>query len=236
LTLLRTDTFEATDESVQMYIPPSGTTLLHVKLWGAGGGGGGATSAPTLGVNEVSVGSGGGAGAYAEGYFTTILGSYPFQLAVGGAGGIGVNGNSANPSFFSSVGELQASGGQMGLTSVSGTAVSVSGGLGGTATGSAASATVTGGAGTAGYGSALTNGTICWVSAGHGGMAGSGSGISKRATITGFISALNGEDVLSFGGGGSGGVSLSGSTTGSGSVGSGSDGANSHMIVFAYGL
>jgi serine/threonine protein kinase len=124
VTLLRTDTFEASDESIETYVPPSGTTLLHVRLWGAGGGGGGATSVPGTSANRGSIGAGGGAGGYAEGYFTTILLSYSFQLAVGGAGGVGANGATANASFFSSALELQASGGQGGLASISGTAVS----------------------------------------------------------------------------------------------------------------
>jgi hypothetical protein len=243
LTLLRTDTFEASDESTETYTPPVGTTLLHVRLYGAGGGGGGALAFPVnnpdLGnVSTVSMGGGGGAGGYEEGYFTTILPSYIYQLARGGSGGVGANGTAGNPSFFGPANELLTNGGAGGLLGVANISTSGSGGAGGTTAGTFATVQVTGGAGNCGYGfwnEGIGSLDPKFSIAGTGGLVGGGSGIAQSATVM-QTAALNGLRIASVGGGGSGGSATSFNTPQLNTTARGSDGGNACLIIYAYGF
>ena len=91
------------------YTPTLGTRKIKVRLCGGGAAGGGATV--TTGA-QVSFGSGGSSGSYAEGYFTGISG--PLAVVVG-AGGNGVPGANGQPGGATSLGSLiSANGGSAG--------------------------------------------------------------------------------------------------------------------------
>ena len=91
------------------YTPPPNANSLHVYLFGAGGGGAGAGA-----VTSSGAGGGGGGGGYVENwYYGSLLSSYSYTVAKGGAGGIaGANGTPANASNF---GSLVAGGGGGGV-------------------------------------------------------------------------------------------------------------------------
>jgi len=82
------------------WTPSQGTKSFRVRLIGGGAGGGGATATS---ATQVSYGSGGSSGSYAEGYFTSVPASA--QVIVG-AGGSGVTGQNGTAGGSSSVGSL----------------------------------------------------------------------------------------------------------------------------------
>ncbi|MDN8111237.1 hypothetical protein QZN21_07265 [Burkholderia vietnamiensis] len=82
------------------YTPSSGTKSVRVRVQGGGGSGGGCAA---TGSGQVSIGSGGIAGAYAEGYFTSGFSGVTVTV---GAGGAGVAGQASSNGGSSSFGSL----------------------------------------------------------------------------------------------------------------------------------
>lgn len=91
------------------YTPTPGTTSVVVEACGGGGGGGGV---PATGGSFVSVGSGGGAGAYAKSRYTSGFSGVTVTIgAAGVAGAIGGNGGNGGVTSF---GALMTVGGGLG--------------------------------------------------------------------------------------------------------------------------
>lgn len=86
-----------------------GTKAIRIRLVSGGGAGGGATA---TNASQISAGTGGCSGSYAEGYYTTVPATATVTV---GLGGIGVQGTTGGNGGSSSVGSL----------------ISVSGGTGG---------------------------------------------------------------------------------------------------------
>ncbi|CAB5279527.1 putative exported phage protein [Burkholderia multivorans] len=81
------------------YTPTPGTTAVYVRVQGGGGSGGGA---PATGASQISIGSGGQAGAYAESWITSGFSGAAVTVGAGGAGIAGFGGNNGGASSFGS--------------------------------------------------------------------------------------------------------------------------------------
>ncbi|MBU9539449.1 hypothetical protein KTE58_23980 [Burkholderia multivorans] len=81
------------------YTPTPGTTAVYVRVQGGGGSGGGA---PATGASQISIGSGGQAGAYAESWITSGFSGAAVTVGAGGAGIAGFGGNNGGTSSFGS--------------------------------------------------------------------------------------------------------------------------------------
>jgi len=86
--------------STGTYTPTTGTAAVYVKVQAGGGAGGGT---PTTSTGQAAAGSGGTAGAYGEGYYTS--GFSGVTVTVGG-GGSGVSGSAGGAGSASSFGAL----------------------------------------------------------------------------------------------------------------------------------
>jgi hypothetical protein len=193
------------------YTPTSGMEYCIIEVVGGGGGGGGTVS--TSGT--AASGGGGGGGGYARKKFTAAQIGASQAITIGAAGTAGTD---------------VANGGTGGTTSV-GALISATGGAGGASCTTAAIAvTFSGGAGGAGAsGDFQTNGMPglpgTGVNIGGTGFAASGAGGSSffgGGAVGISLSASNqtvGTTALSYGGGGSGGVSLLGGTAINGGAG-----------------
>lgn len=151
--LIKRDIFQAGEQDlVDTYSVPEETSLLHVRIWGAGGGGGGVRFTQTGSIEHQYVAAGGGgAGAYGETYIFSPSASYSFVLGAGGHGGDpGENGEDGGASYFSSVEEMFIDGGKGGLTPTTRRDFQ-DGGLGGTASGTLLHLRATGGTGGTAY-------------------------------------------------------------------------------------
>ncbi|WP_311886739.1 hypothetical protein [Pseudomonas sp. VD-NE ext] len=82
------------------YTPSAGTRAIRIRLIGGGGGGGGST---TTAAGQISFGTGGSSGSYAEGLFTVFPASMAVSVGAAGSGVTGVNGTAGGSS---SVGSL----------------------------------------------------------------------------------------------------------------------------------
>lgn len=82
------------------YTPSPGTRAIRIRLCGGGAGAGGAAATA---AGQISFGTGGSSGSYAEGYFTTFPASMAVIVGSGGSGVTGANGTSGGSS---SVGSL----------------------------------------------------------------------------------------------------------------------------------
>ena len=82
------------------YTPSPGTRAIRIRLIGGGGGGGGSTATA---AGQVSFGSGGSSGSYAEGFFTVFPASMAVVVGAAGTGATGANGTAGGSS---SVGSL----------------------------------------------------------------------------------------------------------------------------------
>lgn len=82
------------------YTPSPGTRAIRIRLCGGGGGGGGSTATA---AGQVSFGSGGSSGSYAEGFFTVFPASMAVVVGAAGSGATGANGTAGGSS---SVGSL----------------------------------------------------------------------------------------------------------------------------------
>ena len=112
------------------YIPTAGMVYCCVREVGGGAAGGGAA---TTNGTQLSAGSGGGSGEYAEGIFTmSIIGSSQnVIIGSGGIGSSGTTGGSGGPTSFGTL--MSAFGGSGGLTiPATSVAAANAGGAGGT--------------------------------------------------------------------------------------------------------
>lgn len=93
------------------YTPSAGTVRVVVECQGAGGAGAGA---PANVAGNGSIGSAGGAGAYAQSLITSGFSGVNIIVGAGGTAGSGVSGNPGNTSSFG--GLLSCPGGKGGTT------------------------------------------------------------------------------------------------------------------------
>jgi hypothetical protein len=201
------------------YTPTTGATKAYVILVGCGGGGGGA--APTAG-GQCSLGSGGNAGCYVEGWIPSGLVATTVSVSnLGGAGGVG------------------ASNGATGTTTSFGTIFVAPGGVGGLGSGAFAPPFAQGpvaqnaapsGSGTlivatfgslGGFGTALTGASAIGGKGGDSPLGTGGFGGQGNS---------NGQGGFRLGAGGGGASALS--SNGSGTTGGA--GAGGQLIVFEY--
>jgi hypothetical protein len=183
---------------------PSGATRLRVTLVGGGGGGGGANA------NTGSAGGGGG-GATCIKYLTGLTPGNTLSLAIGAAGsggGAGNNGGSGGNTTLSSgtqtITTLTAAGGGSGNAS---TAFGGTSGSGGSA--SNGDLNISGGKGFAAV--IDSNGTANAIGVSQGGGSMYAAPVTNRTT-----GSASGEAPIGYGGGGSGGISLTGGSAGGG--------------------
>jgi hypothetical protein len=232
LELKRVDSFDPSG-AIEVYIPTSDTSLIHVRLWGAGGGGAGAGQQPNVGT----AGSGGGGAGFAEAYITISESQYSYFLAVGGLGGSGpTTGVAAETSWFGNPGFLFADGGDgggvVGEDQNAGRDISVAGGRGGISGGTIATSASNGSDGSPG--ATFTNGafglTAFRVSGGGGGAAPYSSGTSSDVCTLVSGTGTNGSFGLAYGGGGGGAAAWRLNTPVTGGTGAGA-----HLIIEAYG-
>jgi hypothetical protein len=202
-TLVSVQTFTST----QTYTRSPGVTHAYVRVLGGGGAGGGAAQATAA---QFTVGSGGGAGALAEGY----LAPNSTETVTVGAGGTGVSGTTGGTGQTSSFGTtpfLTATGGAGGGTAATGVAVYAGGALGGTSSqsGTIASTLGTGAPGGGAFASAapllLQTAAGGSTAFGGGGQTGGGAGAGPAGT--------------GYGSGGGGAASYNGSAAAAGGNG-----------------
>lgn len=79
------------------YTPTTGTAAVYVKVQAGGGAGGGT---PATSTGQAAAGSGGTAGAYAEGYYTSGFSGVTVTVGTGGAGVSGSAGGAGSTSSF----------------------------------------------------------------------------------------------------------------------------------------
>jgi hypothetical protein len=249
LVLLETVSFGALPQ-IQTYNVPAGTTLLFIRLWGAGGGGAGAANSNVSADITAVVGGGGAGGGYAEAFIENPPSlSYDFFLATGGAGGVGYQtGRSADLSWFSDPAHLQAEGGEGG-SSV--TAIQPPGGFafasgaieaarGGESRGTMNTLALSGSAGEPPFARRSTSNTVIAVG-GMGGASATASGSSasgvarSRIAVSATVEARNGQAGNSYGGGGGGGAVSLTQSTGAILTATGGAGADAHLEIEAYG-
>lgn len=201
------------DGKTGTYVTPENANLLHIQLWGGGGGGGGCTT--TTAPNDFAVGAGGGGGGYAEAFVQPPFEEkYDYYIAVGGLGGYGITGASAETSWFGMLdGQPQviATGGQGGGT-MTGTRIAdvtnsfvAPGGLGGKGDGPLSQLKCEGSAG----GNSIRNAFDAreYISAGEGGAAPYASGFTRQLGDTieeNTSTSVSGVPGCPSGGGGSG--------------------------------
>lgn len=197
------------------YTPTSGANKAIVFAIGAGGGGGGG---PATGVNQISAGSGGNAGAFGATFIPSALSSQTVTIGGPGVGQIGTNGTQGGTTSFGTL--LTCPGG-------------LGGALGGPSTsfvlpspGPSALATASGillinGAGALGAPSIAISTAAFSVLGGNGASSPWGAG-GSGATTNGFSASGAGA-----GGGGSGTLPSSSATTG----GTGSGG---RVVVYEF--
>lgn len=173
---------------------------ILVRCWGAGGGGG-----ATDDFSGSSAGGGGG-GAFSQKYVTVTPGqTYTITVGSGGAGGNSgnINGQAGGDSWFSSVSEVLAKGGQGGTGALLDD--DEAGGAGGAAASGVGTVKYSGGNGAAG------------VSTSYGGGGGASAGTSNNGAA-----ATNGTGAIASnlgGNGGNGSTPTPGSTPGGGGGG-----------------
>lgn len=93
------------------YTRSASVTAIRIRLVGGGGGGGGSV---ITNAAQVSYGSGGVSGSYAEGYFTTVPASAGVTVGAGGSGVAGANGTAGGGSSVGSL--ISVNGGSPGAT------------------------------------------------------------------------------------------------------------------------
>lgn len=202
------------------YTPTSGTRSVEVEVVG-GGGAGGSTQAALS--STVSTGSGGNAGGYARGRFTTGFSGVTVTIGAGGSPGApgAVSGGAGGASSFGTlISATGGGGGAAGFTSAPPFVLPAASGFG---VGANGYLNAMGGFGLPGFGQQLGN-----VISGYGGASAFGGGANAvGATSTGTASA--GVNATSPGSGGSGAVAAS-----SGAANSGGAGAAGMIIVREY--
>lgn len=200
------------------YTLPAGITAILVECIGPGGGGGGSATA----VVSASAASGGGAGGYARKWITSPAASYACVVGAGGAGGAaGANNGAAGSAAttFDSPSVCTADAGGGGFAQAAGTtAAFISGGIG--AAGTVGDFLLKASWGRPGI---RLSGTV--AASGEGGTA-----PRAGAGAVGRVSENAGVAAETFGGGGSGGLTLNGGTARAGGAG-----ADGRIIVWEYG-
>ncbi|MFM0306288.1 hypothetical protein P0D71_00640 [Paraburkholderia sp. RL17-383-BIF-A] len=96
--------------STGTYTPTTGTAAVYVKVQAGGGAGGGT---PATSTGQAAAGTGGTAGAYAEGYYTSGFSGVAVTIGAGGTASSGANGGAGATSSFGSL--LSCPGGAGGL-------------------------------------------------------------------------------------------------------------------------
>lgn len=195
------------------YIPTPGTTAVFVQVQGGGGAGGGCVA---TGNNQVSVGAGGSAGSYAEGYYTSGFSGVSIVVGASGKSSIGGDGTDGGASSFGNL--LSCPGGIGGKTSGAVAAPYI--------LGNGASPMPSGNSVVAMGGEAGQASIALAVNGGYGAPGGSsmfGAGGGAR------VQGLGGVSAIGYGAGGSGTmqVQLAGATNGGG-------GAQGIVIVWEY--
>jgi hypothetical protein len=200
------------------YTPAAGMHSALVRVQASGGAG--AAAANTTGGGTIcGLGSGGGAGGYAESVIKAEDMPLPTVAVTVGATAAGGSGNGANGNTSSFGSLVVAAGGTGGLSrTASATAFGIEGGVGGAA--SAGDIQVTGGAGHIGYGSGQLG------FSGNGGNCPLGTGGQGRATSF-STTKLTGGNGGGYGGGGAGSFNSSGVT-----VTNGGSGAPGLVLVY----
>ncbi|AWK03427.1 hypothetical protein HYN56_03995 [Flavobacterium crocinum] len=194
-------------------VVPAGVLSMNVEGWGAGGAGGGASNSVILTGRS---GAGGGGGAYAQGAISVTAGTtLQIKVAPTVLGNTGSGGNGGNSYIQGYEGVFFAAGGSGG-PAYSGT-VTPTGGAGGSSTVSKGSITTTagnpGGDGAVGVLNLLST-------SGAGGKAGGTAGGAGGPAAGSILLGLGpGQPGTPPGGGGSGGLHLSGSAAQSGGNG-----------------
>lgn len=193
---------------ISVYNETPGTRSTLIKAQAGGGAGGGAAA---TGAGAISIGSGGTAGAYAEGYFTTGFSGASITV---GAAGVPASGTNGGPGGTTSVGSLISCPGGGGGIRLGPAAAPL-------ATGSPGGGTPTGGnlisaAGQAGFSCFAASNTIFLAGQGGSSMLGGGGTLNTGGS--------NGVSSPSRGAGGGGaaqgvsGAALSGGAGGAGQV------------------
>lgn len=177
--------------STGTYTPSTGMLYCVAETVGAGGGGGGAA---TSGVVNASIGGAGGGGGYAKKVFSSATIGASQTVTIGAAGTAGAAGtNNGGTGGTTSLGALlSATGGAGGLGGAANTGQGYQGALGGV--GSSGSFNTNGNPGASGIS------TSTMVMGGAGGLSFFGG------AARGLVVAGTGNTALSYGGGGSGGV------------------------------
>lgn len=209
-TLIGVRTFSSTT----VYSPTAGTRSVLVRLQGPGGGGGGAVAPGAAGM---SIGAAGGAGAYAETFFTSAFAGLTITLPPGGLGGTGAVGSTGGTASFG--GLLSCPGGAGG--GLSGPSSS------GFIVASATSAPPTGGVieNSRGAGSDFS----ISINASNGQLGKAGTSKFGPGGPSSGVPVLNGTASYSLGGGGGGTALLSGASPATGGQGGGA-----FCVVFEY--
>lgn len=117
--------------STGTYTPTTGTAAVYVKVQAGGGAGGGT---PATSTGQSAAGSGGSAGTYAEGYYTSGFSGVTVTVGAAGASAVGANGGAGGASSFGAL--LSCPGGPGGVAGTASTAwTTSSGGNAGAVTG-----------------------------------------------------------------------------------------------------
>jgi len=184
------------------YTPTSGTNFVIVEVVGAGGGGGGG------GVSATTSGAGGGGGGFARKKITSAFSGVTVTVGTGGTAGSSGSGNGGTGGTSSFGALASATGGSGGVGGTSRSPSSAGG------TGSSGDLNLTGGYGSCGGSAAYSTGGSSFY-----------AGVVTTNRTASFASGVAG---LSYGGGGSGGVSESASSQ------AGAIGASGIVIVYEY--
>jgi hypothetical protein len=190
------------------YAVPASVRALFIEAIGAGGGGGGASGS----ASNAGAAGGGGGGSCSKVWLTTLNGPYAYAVGAAGTGGTagandGTSGGNTTFTDASSVVVLQANGGAAGKGDTFNTTLRLggTGGVGGTiSTGDTSLAGGQGGTGLA------FSGTVAISGVGGAGACG-GPGAAQRNS-TDSASGVGGAAGVSVGAGGSGALTLTGTS------------------------
>jgi len=201
------------------YTPTPGTNSVVAEAQGGGGAGGGAGASS---ASQTSNAPGGNAGSYGKGRYTSSFSGVTVTVGAGGTGSAGAAGGNGGTSSFGVL--LSAPGGTGGTayTTLSTAATNING--------TAAQSASTGGNivnSVGGRGQPALSSQVAYGGSGDGGKSAFGEGApGKGIPVSG---ALAGNNAVSPGAGGSGGLSSNGSA-----AAAGGNGANGIVIVWEY--
>lgn len=209
--LLNVQTFTANGT----YTPTPGTTSIVIELLGGGAAGGGCVA---TGAGQLSIGSGGGAGALVKSRVTSGFSGASVVVGTAGAGVSGASGNNGSASTFLT---LSAGGGFGGAASSAASTVAAAGGGGGVG----ANGNISNGSGERGEltGAAFAN--VIWLSGAGGNTYIGGGGTAQQTTAA----TTPGVAASGFGAGGGGAV-----VGASGAASAGGAGSPGIVVIYEY--